>query len=119
MAGGRRNLAGLGREAVRTEQWNARAIIECCQNSFFIDGLKRIDRLRRLVEYRQTLDRHSAIGRCREHIELLDLLLADKRVEASEFMRRHLSELSTVKPVARQKERVSPSHAAEERDAAE
>jgi DNA-binding GntR family transcriptional regulator len=82
------------------------AIIECCQNSFFIDALKRIDRLRRLIEYRQTLDRDSAIGRCREHIDLLDLLLADKRVEASEFMRRHLSELSAVKPVARHNDQV-------------
>jgi DNA-binding GntR family transcriptional regulator len=95
------------------------AIIECCQNSFFIDALKRIDRVRRLVEYRQTLDRHSAIGRCREHIELLDLVLSDKRVEASEFMRRHLSELSTVKPVARQKDQGPLSDAAGKQAAAE
>jgi DNA-binding GntR family transcriptional regulator len=95
------------------------AIIECCQNSFFIDALKRIDRVRRLVEYRQTLDRDSAIGRCREHIELLDLLLTDKRAEASDFMRRHLSELSTVKPVARQKDQEAPSHAAGKQAAAE
>ncbi|MET0532406.1 MAG: GntR family transcriptional regulator, partial [Microvirga sp.] len=56
------------------------AIIDCCQNSFFIDSLKRIDRIRRLIDYRQMLDRDNAIGRCREHLHLLDLLLADKRV---------------------------------------
>jgi DNA-binding GntR family transcriptional regulator len=81
------------------------AIIECSQNSFFVDALKRINRVRRLVEYRQALDRHSVIARCREHIQLLDLLLADKREEASEFMRQHLSELAVVKPVARKKRR--------------
>jgi DNA-binding GntR family transcriptional regulator len=80
------------------------AIIECCQNSFFIDALKRINRVRRLVEYRQTLDRESAIGRCREHVHLLDLLLANKRREAAEFMRLHLAELSAVKPVARKRD---------------
>ncbi|PVE24192.1 GntR family transcriptional regulator [Microvirga sp. KLBC 81] len=79
------------------------AIIECCQNSFFIDALRRIDRVRRLIDYRQMLDRDSAVGRCREHVHLLDLLLADKRVEASEFMRQHLTELSTLKTAARDK----------------
>lgn len=78
-------------------------IIECSQNSFFIDALKRIDRVRRLIDYRQMLDRESAIGRCREHVHLLDLLLADKRVEASEFMRQHLTELSTLKTAVRTK----------------
>jgi DNA-binding GntR family transcriptional regulator len=95
------------------------AIIECCQNSFFIDALRRIDRVRRLVEYRQTLNRHSAIDRCREHIELLDLLLAEKRVEASEFMRRHLAELSTIKPRARQSDQGSPLSARGKQTAAE
>jgi DNA-binding GntR family transcriptional regulator len=78
-------------------------IIECSQNSFFIDALKRIDRVRRLIDYRQMLDRESAIGRCREHVHLLDLLLADKRNEASEFMRQHLTELSTLKTAVRTK----------------
>ena len=78
-------------------------IIECSQNSFFIDALTRVDRLRRLIDYRQMLDRPTAIMRCREHLELLDLLLADRRVEASEFMKRHLSELSDLKTIVREK----------------
>jgi DNA-binding GntR family transcriptional regulator len=77
------------------------AIISCSQNSFFIDALKRIDRVRRLMEYRQKLDRESALGRCREHIQLLDLLLAEKRSEASQFLGRHLLELSSVKTTER------------------
>lgn len=79
------------------------AIIECSRNSFFIDALKRIDRLRRLIDYRQMLDRDSARRRCMEHIELLDLLLADRRHAAAEFMKKHLDELSTLKTRARAK----------------
>ena len=77
------------------------AIIECCQNSFFIDSLKRLDRLRRLIDYRQMLDRESARERSREHLHLLDLILAGKNREASRFMASHLEDLSRLKTVAR------------------
>ena len=77
------------------------AIIECCQNSFFIDALKRLDRLRRLIDYRQTLERKSSKERCKEHIALLDLILAGKNVEASLYMARHLEDLSRLKTIAR------------------
>lgn len=33
------------------------AVMECSNNPFFIDALKRIDRLRRLIEYRRSLAR--------------------------------------------------------------
>ena len=83
------------------------AIIECCQNSFFIDALKRLDRLRRLIDYRQMLDRKSARLRCQEHLQLLDLVLEGKNLEASQFMARHLQDLSRLKTVAREA-RVEP-----------
>ncbi|MER6987695.1 GntR family transcriptional regulator [Saccharopolyspora hirsuta] len=73
------------------------AIAECSRNTFFIDTLKRIDRLRRLIEYRRSLARDRAIIRCREHVEIADLLLADRRDEASEAMRRHLTTVSAEK----------------------
>lgn len=76
-------------------------IIECSRNSFFIDGLKRVDRLRRLMEYKQSLDRRYAILRCREHVDLIDLLLEERRQDASEFMRRHLSSVSIEKVMHR------------------
>lgn len=72
-------------------------IIECSNNSFYIDSLKRIDKLRRLIDYRQTLDRQLAIGRIEEHVQLLNLLLTNKLKEASIFMREHLSAVSAVK----------------------
>lgn len=74
-------------------------IIECSQNSFFADGLRRIDQIRRLIEYRQSLDRKYAIVRAREHIRLVDLLLAGQREAASDFMRVHLQSVSIEKTV--------------------
>jgi len=78
------------------------AIIECCHNSFFIDALKRLDRLRRLIDYRQMLDRESGRKRCIEHLELLDLILAGKNAEASQYMAQHLRDLSRLKTIARE-----------------
>lgn len=73
------------------------AIIECSNNLFFVESLRRIDRVRRLIEYKQSLDRKYAVIRCREHVHLVDLLLADKRQEASDYMRLHLSTVSAMK----------------------
>lgn len=77
------------------------AIAACSRNTFFIDTLKRIDRLRRLIDYKQMLDRHTARGRCQEHVHMVDLLLEGRREEASEAMRRHLTSLPRLKQKAR------------------
>ena len=73
------------------------AVIECSRNTFFIDSLRRIDRLRRLIEYRRALPRDRGVIRCQEHVDLADLLLADRRAEASEYLRRHLSTVGVEK----------------------
>lgn len=72
-------------------------IAECSNNDFFIEGLARINRLRRLIEYRQALVPEQAILRCREHVELADLLLADRLELASAFLRDHLSTVTPEK----------------------
>ena len=72
-------------------------IIACSGNSFFIESLKRIDTLRRLIEYRQSLDRKYAAIRCQEHVHLANMLLAGQRLEASHFLRQHLSSVSLEK----------------------
>lgn len=77
------------------------AIAACSRNTFFIDSLKRIDRLRRLIDYKQMLDRDTAKGRCQEHVHMVDLLFAGRRQEASDFMRRHLASLPRLKEKAR------------------
>jgi DNA-binding GntR family transcriptional regulator len=73
------------------------AIVTCSRNTFFIDALKRVDTLRRLIEYKQSLDRKNAVVRCGEHVALVDLLLANKRQDASDLMRRHLASVGREK----------------------
>ncbi len=72
-------------------------IIRCSRNAFFIDSLLRLNRLRRLIEYRQRLDREAGVERCREHVAIVDLLLAGQRPQASALMRRHLASVGAIK----------------------
>ncbi|PRY04533.1 GntR family transcriptional regulator [Paraburkholderia sp. BL25I1N1] len=65
-------------------------IAACSGNVFILDGLRRLDRLRRLMEYRKAVDRDQAERRCREHLTLIDLLLADQREAAADFLKLHL-----------------------------
>lgn len=61
-------------------------------NHFMIDALRRVNRLRRLMEYHRTVDRVAAARRCKEHLTLIDLLLSSQREAAADFMRLHLRE---------------------------
>lgn len=65
-------------------------IAACSGNVFILDGLRRLDRLRRLMEYRKAVDRDQAERRCREHLTLIDLLLSGQREAAADFMKLHL-----------------------------
>jgi DNA-binding GntR family transcriptional regulator len=65
-------------------------IAACSGNAFIVDGLRRLDRLRRLMEYRKAVDRDQAERRCREHLTLIDLLLTDQREAAADFLKLHL-----------------------------
>jgi DNA-binding GntR family transcriptional regulator len=67
------------------------AVIACAQNAFFTDALSRVDALRRLIEYRQSLERERAVVRCREHVALADLLLAGDVRAAAALMHDHLA----------------------------
>jgi DNA-binding GntR family transcriptional regulator len=73
------------------------AICDCSGNAFFIESLHRVNRLRRLIEYRVVVDRDLARLRCAEHVEILDLILADKCEDAADLMHRHLAALGPVK----------------------
>ncbi|WP_438503110.1 hypothetical protein, partial [Acinetobacter nosocomialis] len=61
-----------------------------------VDAVQRINRMRRLVEYR-ALDRAAVIAQSAEHLAMVDLLRRGARAEASELMRRHLSGASVAK----------------------
>jgi len=66
------------------------AILRCSRNQFLINGLAQVNRLRRLAEYRRTLASANWRERCREHIQIADLLLDDDRAGASKLLRQHL-----------------------------
>lgn len=98
----RRLVAGeiLEISAVRIFEINSEmheAIIECSRNAFFIESLRRVDRLRRLIEYQQKVDRTLARARCVEHVRILELVLDGRNAEAAEAMREHLRALGPLK----------------------
>jgi len=66
------------------------AIAACSGNAFIVDALRRLNRIRRLMEYQKAVDRAQALRRCQEHMVLIDLLLAARNEEAADFMRMHL-----------------------------
>jgi DNA-binding GntR family transcriptional regulator len=61
------------------------------RNHLLLDALKKVNQLRRLVEYRARLDRAHMVRQCTEHLQLIDLLRRDERMEASHFLREHLN----------------------------
>jgi DNA-binding GntR family transcriptional regulator len=67
------------------------AVIACARNAFFTDALCRVDNLRRLIEYRRSLERGRAVVRCREHVALADLLLSGDTGAAAACMHEHLA----------------------------
>jgi len=54
-------------------------------------ALQRVNRMRRLMEYRAEVNRERLIEQCTEHIEILSLLEKGNIVDASYHMRQHLS----------------------------
>jgi DNA-binding GntR family transcriptional regulator len=66
------------------------AIIGASGNPFFLDTVRRINRVRRLLSYRSMIDRRRYRQQCEEHLQILDLLEVGKSEEASRALRRHL-----------------------------
>ncbi|MET4576445.1 GntR family transcriptional regulator [Ottowia thiooxydans] len=68
-------------------------------NVFILEALRRLNRLRRLMEYGKAVNRSAAALRCKEHLTLIDLLLSDQRDAAADFMRLHLRDAAREKSV--------------------
>jgi DNA-binding GntR family transcriptional regulator len=66
------------------------SLVEASGNPFFIDTIKRANRVRRLLSYRSMTRRDRYPEHCRQHLHILDLLERDHNEEASAFMREHL-----------------------------
>src|SRR3546814_263273 len=66
-------------------------LIRMCGNPFLHMSLVRVNRMRRLLEYRANLDRQRLVVQCTEHLEILDALDRNDVLETSYLLRRHLS----------------------------
>ena len=66
-------------------------------NPFFSDALRRVNQLRRVLEYQITADRSRLVRQCSEHLELLDLLSAGEIRTAAAFLRVHIEGARRIK----------------------
>ncbi|WP_027799037.1 GntR family transcriptional regulator [Paraburkholderia dilworthii] len=88
-------LAG-GIETYTADQLHERGVrfheslVEASGNGFFIDTIKRVNRVRRLLSYRSMQHRERYIEHAKQHLHLLELLERERNEEASEAMREHL-----------------------------
>lgn len=91
------HLLGGGIETDTPDQLHERGVrfheslIEASGNPFFIDTIRRVNRVRRLISYRSMQDRKRYKEHCHQHLHLLDLLEASRNQEAADIMREHLS----------------------------
>lgn len=65
-------------------------IVAGSRNPFFVDAIQRMNRLRRLLDYRAHGDRSRLAHTCKEHLELLDLIEANKLQEAANYLHEHI-----------------------------
>lgn len=92
-------------------------LIKMSGNPYFLMALQRVNRMRRLMEYRAEVNHDRLVEQCTEHLEILTLLEAGNTVDASYRMRQHLSgALKRKSPIAwnwaADKETVQPAKAA-------
>ena len=65
-------------------------IVAGSRNPFLVDAIQRMNRLRRLLDYRAHGDRSRLAHTCKEHLELLDLIEANKLQEAANYLHEHI-----------------------------
>ncbi|BEP64421.1 GntR family transcriptional regulator (plasmid) [Variovorax sp. V213] len=78
------------------------SLVEASGNVFFIDTIRRVNRVRRLLSYRSMQDRKRYKEHCKQHLHLLDLLEKEHNEKASQAMREHLQ--STLRNLGKIKE---------------
>ena len=89
------------------------AIVAASGNMFLIDAIRRVNRVRRLIEYPVHKDRSRLVRECTDHLHLLDLLERGERLEAARFLRGHLERAREVKlDIARRADRPAGAGAA-------
>lgn len=94
-----------GIEAFTAEQLHTRGVyfheslVEASGNTFFIDTIKRVNCVRRLIAYRSMQDRQRYKQHCEQHLMILELLEQEQSQKASDFLRTHL--LSTMNNICK------------------
>jgi DNA-binding GntR family transcriptional regulator len=88
LQGGLLRLSGAQMSGIDSELHEL--IVGCSGNEFMLEGVRRVNRLLRLIEYRMTLDRSLLTRQCREHVKILDLLEAGDLPAAASFLHRHI-----------------------------
>ena len=83
------------------------ALVDGSGNPFFIDTVRRVNRVRRLLSYRSMQDRRRYADHCRQHLHLLDLVEAGRHADAAEAMRAHLQH--TLSSIARIRDLLHPA----------
>ena len=58
------------------------SLVEASGNPFFIDTIRRVNRVRRLLSYRSMQDRKRYKEHCKQHLNLLALLEKERNEEA-------------------------------------
>lgn len=67
------------------------AIVSWSNNNFFLEAVRRINRLRRLIEYRVTVDRSRLKRQSEEHLVILDMLEAGRLEDVSIYLDKHIT----------------------------
>lgn len=78
------------------------SVVGAGRNPFFLDALRRINRVRRLLSYRSMATRVRYHEQCQEHLDILDLLEHGRNAEAADALRAHL--VTTIRNL----DRISP-----------
>lgn len=83
-------------------------IVAGSRNLFLLEGLRRVNRLRRLLEYRTHVFTDRLVQECRDHLALLGMIEGGQHAEAAEFLHEHLNRARLAKAAIIEGRAVSP-----------
>lgn len=107
-----KHLLSDGIETATADQLHDRGVrfheslVEASGNAFFIDTVRRVNRVRRLLSYRSMQDRKRYKEHCKQHLHVLNLLEQERNEEASQMLREHLQH--TLRSLARIRKLLKP-----------
>ncbi len=88
-------MKGGARQISRNELFTLTAglhevIVGFSNNPFFTEAVKKVNRVRRLLDFRSTLNRDRFPRQCREHLKLIELIDRGNMKTASAYLKTHL-----------------------------